>query len=136
MNDAVIGHDYCRHCNESRGRETAMNELRPRVPEELLQGRIYVNNRRSNRDCLILDFSDRGAKLTISDSVALPEVVELYIPHEDETYRAKVQWRTGFELGVAFNVQEDSPSIVPNTPDLAGRVRKPVTRDDGFHFRS
>jgi hypothetical protein len=70
----------------------------------------------------------------ISDSVSLPEIVELYIPHKDETYRAKVQRRTGFELGVAFNVQEYSPSIVPNAPDLAGRVRKPVTRDDGFHF--
>jgi hypothetical protein len=102
-----------------------MNERRSRARQRsFLQGRIYFNNRRSSLDCLIRDFSDQGAKLTISDSVALPEIVELYIPHKDETYRAKVQWRTGFELGVAFNEQEDSPSIVPNAPDLAGRVRR------------
>jgi hypothetical protein len=102
-----------------------MNERRSRARQRsFLQGRIYFNNRRSSLDCVIRDFSDQGAKLTVSDSVALPEVVELYIPHKDETYRAKVQWRTGFELGVAFNAQEDSPSIVPNAPDLAGRVRR------------
>jgi len=102
-----------------------MNERRSQLRQKsFLHGRIYFNNRRSSLDCLVRDYSDQGARLTISDSVALPEVVELHVPHKDETRRAKVQWRTGFELGVAFGPDEATPSIVPDAPDLAGRVRR------------
>jgi hypothetical protein len=85
-----------------------------------LQGRLYFNNRRSSLDCLVRDISSQGAKLKVSDSIAIPEFVELYIPNKDETYRAKVQWRTGFEIGV------ESPSIVPGAApvDLPERVRR------------
>jgi hypothetical protein len=92
-----------------------------------LQGRLYFNNRRSSLDCLVRDISDQGAKLKVSDSIAIPEFVELHIPNKDETYRAKVQWRTGFEIGVTFeNEHEAAPSIVPNAgpADLLERVRR------------
>jgi isopenicillin N synthase-like dioxygenase len=91
-----------------------------------LQGRLYFNNRRSSLDCLVRDISSQGAKLKVSDSIAIPEFVELYIPNKDETYRAKVQWRTGFEIGVTFENDQDSPSIVPGAApvDLPERVRR------------
>jgi len=91
-----------------------------------LQGRLYFNNRRSSLDCLVRDISNHGAKLKISDSVAVPDFVELYIPNKDETYRAKVQWRTGFELGLTFDGDQDTPSIVPGAApvDLPERVRR------------
>lgn len=102
-----------------------MNERRSLMRQKsFLHGRIYFNNRRSSLDCLVRDYSDQGARLTVSDSVAIPEVIELHVPHKDETRRAKVQWRTGYELGVAFGVDEGSPSIVPEAPDLAARVRR------------
>ena len=102
-----------------------MNERRSQMRQKsFLHGRIYFNNRRSSLDCLVRDYSDQGARLTISDSVALPEVVELHVPHKDETHRARVQWRTGYELGVAFGPNESAPSIVPDAPDLAARVRR------------
>ena len=90
-----------------------------------LQGRLYFNNRRSSLDCLVRDISSQGAKLKVSDSIAIPEIVELYIPNKDETYRAKVQWRTGFEIGVTFE-NDDAPSIVPSAgpTDLLDRVRR------------
>jgi hypothetical protein len=90
-----------------------------------LQGRLYFNNRRSSLDCLVRDISPQGAKLKVSDSIAIPEFVELYIPNKDETYRAKVQWRTGFEIGVTFE-NDDAPSIVPGAgpADLLERVRR------------
>jgi hypothetical protein len=91
-----------------------------------LQGRLYFNNRRSSLDCLVRDISSQGAKLKVSDSIAIPEFVELYIPNKDETYRAKVQWRTGFEIGVTFENDQESPSIVPGAApvDLPERVRR------------
>ena len=91
-----------------------------------LQGRLYFNNRRSSLDCLVRDISDQGAKLKVSDSIAIPEFVELHIPNKDETYRAKVQWRTGFEIGVTFESDQESPSIVPSAApaDLPERVRR------------
>ena len=90
-----------------------------------LQGRLYFNNRRSSLDCLVRDISPQGAKLKVSDSIAIPEFVELHIPNKDETYRAKVQWRTGFEIGVTFE-NDEAPSIVPSAgpADLLERVRR------------
>src|SRR5215475_11771238 len=105
---------------------TTSDERRTRARQRsFLQGRLYFNNRRSSLDCLVRDISSQGAKLKVSDSVAIPEIVELHIPHKDETYRAKVQWRTGFEIGVTFE-NDDAPSIVPGTgpPDLLDRVRR------------
>jgi len=92
--------------------------------KSFLQGRVYFNNRRSSLDCLVRDFSDYGARLKVSESVVMPEVVELHIPNKDEAYRARVQWRTGDEVGVAFDVPDDAPSIVPSAPDLLARVHK------------
>jgi len=91
-----------------------------------LQGRLYFNNRRSSLDCLVRDISSQGAKLKVSDSVAVPDIVELYIPNKDETYRAKVQWRTGLELGLTFDGDQEAPSIVPGVApaDLPERVRR------------
>jgi len=91
-----------------------------------LQGRLYFNNRRSSLDCLVRDISNQGAKLKVSDSIAIPEFVELHIPNKDETYRAKVQWRTGFEIGVTFENDQEAPSIVPGAgpADLLERVRR------------
>jgi hypothetical protein len=104
-----------------------MTEHRSHLRQKtFLQGRVYFNNRRSSLDCIVRDMSDEGARLKVSNSVALPEVVELHIPNRDETYRAKIQWRSGDELGLTFDQKGESPSLVPNAPsaDLAGRVRR------------
>ena len=105
---------------------TTSDERRTRARQRsFLQGRLYFNNRRSSLDCLVRDISGTGAKLKVSDSVAIPEIVELHIPNKDETYRAKVQWRTGFEIGVTFE-NDDAPSIVPGAGpvDMLERVRR------------
>jgi PilZ domain len=108
--------------------EIAMKERRAAARQRsFLQGRIYFNNRRSSIDCLVRDISDHGAKLKFSEAIAIPEVVELYIPNRDETFRARVQWRSGDEVGVDFGPDEaPSPSLAPDAPpaDLAARVRR------------
>src|SRR5262245_11974638 len=103
---------------------TTSDERRTRARQRsFLQGRLYFNNRRSSLDCLVRDISTQGAKLKVSDSIAIPDFVELHIPNMDETYRAKVQWRTGFEIGVTVEADRESTSIVPGAAPAALPVR-------------
>src|SRR5262245_27325032 len=94
-----------------------------------LDGRIYFNNRQSTVDCLVRDFSPDGAKLKVSEAVAIPETIDLYILARDETYHAKVRWRRGVDVGVSFIPEEKAvlavPVLAPGDPatDLAARVQ-------------
>lgn len=93
--------------------------------KSFLQGRIFFNHRRNSIDCLIRDISDQGAKLKFSGTIATPEFFELYIPNKEETYRARVQWRAGDEIGVMFEDAERAPSLVPGfEPEWTARIRK------------
>jgi len=94
--------------------------------KSFLQGRIYFNNRRSTVDCLVRDYSETGARLKFSETAAVPEAIELYIPNKEEIHRARVEWRSGDEMGVSFGQEARSPSVVPETAhqgDLATRVQ-------------
>jgi hypothetical protein len=94
--------------------------------KSFLQGRIFFNQRRTSVDCLIRDFCEHGARLTFSSMTATPDVVELYIPNKDESYRAKVQWRSANEIGVGFERDAASPPLVPEAPpaDWSARIHK------------
>jgi hypothetical protein len=93
----------------------------------LLQGRIYFNSRKLSVECMIRDLSGAGARLKVTEAVAFPEMVELYIPPKDEWYRVKIQWRHGDEVGVSF-LQDNiaSPPLAPSVSfsDLAERVQQ------------
>jgi hypothetical protein len=94
--------------------------------KSFLQGRIFFNNRRTSVDCLIRDFSERGARLKFSGMIATPDVMELYIPNKEESYRAKVIWRNADEIGVGFDYDESAPPLAPSAPsaDWHARVHK------------
>lgn len=93
--------------------------------KSFLQGRIFYNNRRSSVDCLVRDISDTGAKLKFSESITVPEAMELYIPNKDEFRRARVQWRAGNEMGVAFGDDIELPAAASApSPDMSARMQK------------
>ena len=94
--------------------------------KSFLQGRIFFNHRRTSVDCLIRDFCEHGARLTFTSMTATPDVVDLYIPNRDESYRAKVQWRNADEIGVGFDCDEGSPPLAPGAPsaDWSTRIHK------------
>ena len=71
-----------------------------------IKGRIYFNNRLSSVDCILRDVTDVGARLEASDSVALPDTFELYLPTKDEHFRAQVEWRRGSHLGVSWSADQ------------------------------
>jgi hypothetical protein len=93
--------------------------------KSFLQGRIYFNNRRSSVDCLVRDYTEAGARLKFSETITVPEAIELYLPSREEIHRARVEWRIGHEMGVSFGAELRSPSIAPeaSASDLAARVQ-------------
>lgn len=60
--------------------------------------------------CLVRDMSEKGARIVFSDTVTLPDVVELYIPQREQTLRARVTWRRNDEIGLAFAAAEPRPA--------------------------
>lgn len=70
--------------------------------KSFLRGCVYFNKRRNAVDCLIRDISDVGARIIFSDTVSIPDVIDLYIPQKEQTVRAHVQWRHGDEVGITF----------------------------------
>ncbi len=67
-----------------------------------IKGRIYFNNRLSSVDCIVRDMTERGARLQVPESVAVPDAFEIYLPNKDEQFRAQVQWRKGDQIGVSW----------------------------------
>ncbi len=93
--------------------------------KSFLRGCIYFNNRRSAVDCLIRDISEHGARLTFSDTISIPDCIELYIPQKEQTLQAVVKRRHGMDVGVAFS--DPARAAAPATSDLAAlseRVQK------------
>jgi hypothetical protein len=93
--------------------------------KSFLRGCIYYNNRRSATDCLIRDISPTGARLIFSDTVTVPDMVDLYIPQKEQMLRAQVQWRHGDEVGVGFPAATKTKpgSATPADEGLAERVK-------------
>src|SRR5208283_3109125 len=102
VENALIG--ACLSFAENRSvEETNMAERRRATRQKsFLRGCVYFNKRRGAVDCLIREISDEGARIIFSDTVNVPDVVELYIPQKEQTVRARVQWRHGDVIGLAF----------------------------------
>src|SRR3954462_13829819 len=89
----------------------------------LLRGRIEFNNRQSSLDCLIRDLSETGARLTISENVALPRRFDLHIPNRDHAVPVELCWRIRDAAGVRFSSEQESscPQAIP--ADVAARLQ-------------
>lgn len=100
-----------------------MSERRnARRSKSFLQGFVYVSRKRGALACLIRDLSDKGARIVFSDTVTLPDLIELHIPQREQTLRARVQWRRSDEIGLAFDVAAREPDATPNAAEIAERV--------------
>ena len=81
-----------------------------------IKGRIYFNNRLSTVDCIVRDLADIGARLEVPENVTIPESFELYLPTRDEHFQARVKWRKGNNLGIAWGGEHNAKSGI----DTAG----------------
>ncbi len=100
-----------------------MNERRnSRRSESFLRGFVYVSRKRGGLACLIRDLSEKGARIVFSDTVTLPDVLDLHIPQREQTLRARVQWRRNDEIGLAFIDAERAAEPQPTAGEVIQRV--------------
>ena len=89
-----------------------MSERRnARRAKSFLRGFVYVSRKQDALSCMIRDVSETGARIAFSEKVSLPDMIELYIPQREQTLRAKVCWRRGDEVGLAFNVSAQHADV-------------------------
>ncbi|MGC1465900.1 MAG: PilZ domain-containing protein [Pseudolabrys sp.] len=87
-----------------------------------LKGTLYYDNRRASIECVIRDISESGARLTFEHPVVVPDNVELYIPHKQQTLRAYVRRRAPNEVGIAFEVERAQEPRRASDAELQQRV--------------
>ena len=61
-----------------------------------------IANSEATIDCMILDFSDSGAKLQMTEVDIITARFKLFVPEIDHIYECEVVWRDGQNLGVKF----------------------------------
>jgi hypothetical protein len=100
-----------------------MSERRgSRRQKSFLRGFVYFDRRRGVMSCLVRDLSDEGARIILSQGVTIPDVINLHIPQREQTRRARVQWRRGDEIGLAFGEDEKATPTTPKESELIERV--------------
>jgi len=98
-----------------------MNERRAsRRQKSFLRGVVYFDKRRSETACLVRDLSEDGARIVLSQTITIPDVIELQIPQREQTLSARVQWRRADEVGLAFCKPETA--ITPREDQLIKRI--------------
>jgi hypothetical protein len=68
----------------------------------LKSGMICFNARHSTLPCVVRDFSETGAKLTVSGSINAPDTFELFIELDGIWVDCAVAWRKPDQIGVRF----------------------------------
>ena len=97
-----------------------MNERRTaRRMKSFLRGFVYFDKKRGACSCLIRDMNEEGARIIFSEAITLPEIVNLHIPQKDQTLRARVSWRRGDEIGLAFTAEA---ADMPDGNEMMQRV--------------
>jgi hypothetical protein len=99
-----------------------MNDERraSRRQKSFLRGIVYFDKRRTQMACMVRDLSDSGARIVLSQAIALPDIIELQIPQREEMVSARVQWRRADEIGLAFTRADAAAS--PRESQLLSRV--------------
>jgi hypothetical protein len=87
-----------------------------------LKGTLYYDNRRASIECVIRDMSDSGARLTFEHPATVPDHVELFIPHKQQTLRARVERRGANDIGIAFEVERSAEPRRTSDTELQQRV--------------
>jgi hypothetical protein len=86
----------------------------------LFGGVAEINERGSTMDCVVRNFSDRGACVEIDETAKLPENLSLNIPHKGRSFLAHMIWRHANRVGLVFRTMVTDPQ----SNDLDERLRR------------
>lgn len=68
----------------------------------LKTGKIVSGRHRVEIETAVLDISDGGACLLVSDAADVPETFQLFLDCTPEAHDCEVRWRSGHKLGIRF----------------------------------
>jgi hypothetical protein len=75
-------------------------------------------------ECVVRNLSDRGARLSLGDTIGVPSYFELKITGEESLRRSRACWRSETALGVSFGSSPSgSVSLQPAAGASAGGIR-------------
>lgn len=93
-----------------------------------LRAQIIYNNRMNTVECIVKNYSARGAKIALSDTLAVPSEFELYIPAKQRSHHARLIWRDKDSVGVNFSdpvaAVEKTAGAEPAPEGSTGRLRE------------
>ena len=97
-----------------------MQERRTSARDKVLFGGVAEVEARSTTNCVVRNFSERGACVEFESSARLPEQIRLTIGRKGRSFLAKIIWRQANRLGLAFRTMiTDS-----GESDLDARLRR------------
>ena len=84
-------------------------------------GMVAFNARNSTLDCVVRNFSQRGAKIEFENSAILPDRVDFEVVRKGLNCVARLVWRDRNAAGLVFCEERETGSVV--TLDWARKVR-------------
>ena len=98
-----------------------MQDRRESVRDKVFLGGVAeIIQRGSTVDCVVRNFSDRGACVEIDETAKLPENISLNIPRRGRSFLAQMIWRHANRVGLAFRTMVTDPP----SDDLDERLRR------------
>jgi hypothetical protein len=89
-----------------------------------LKGTVYYDNRRASIECTIRDLSDSGARVTFEHPVTVPDHIELFIAHKQQTLRARVGGASRAKSALSSKSSARSIHVAPPTPSCRAASRR------------
>jgi len=88
-------------------RRTGLSRRENLRARALMTGKVIVGDGQMSIDCVIRNFSVRGARITLPRSIDLPGAVGLLVVREAVFCEASVAWRRGDQTGLTFRARHD-----------------------------
>ena len=97
-----------------------MQDRRQSVRDKVFFGGLAEIDNTSTMDCLVRDFSERGACVELDLATRLPGRIKLAIARKGRSYLAELVWRQANRVGLAFKTMVTDASA----NDLDARLRR------------
>jgi hypothetical protein len=100
----------------------SMQDRRQGTRDKVIFGGLAaINERGSTVDCVVRNFSDRGACVELDGATKLPDEINLAIPRKGRSFFARMIWRQANRVGLAFRIMTTTGEPVS---DLDERLRR------------
>ena len=97
-----------------------MQDRRRSVRNRVLFGAVAEIDDNSTMDCLVRNFSERGACVELEPTARLPGQMKLAVARKGRSFLAQLVWRHANRVGLAFKTMV----VTASANDLDARLRR------------